>query len=111
MINLVLFSVLYIWVFYCLYIFTMGVYRAHLAKRLTTVTTIMLFPVVLLAIFVDILCNFTLATIIFWELPHQMMVTQRLHGYRQQLGGWRKSIADYICLNLLDPFDPSGDHC
>lgn len=89
----------------------MGVYRAHLAKRLTTVTTIMLFPVVLLAIFVDILCNFTLATVIFWELPHQMMVTQRLHGYRQQLGGWRKSIADYICLNLLDPFDPTGDHC
>lgn len=99
---------------YYLFIFTMGVYRAWLAKRLSYAQIVVLSPPLLLAGLVDFTCNYTVATIFFLELPPSKcwLVTDRLRVYHgQDALTWRKKIAAYICDNLLDVFDPSGNHC
>ncbi|HET8689612.1 MAG TPA: hypothetical protein VFM18_23625 [Methanosarcina sp.] len=108
MITFILTSLYALWV---LFIFTMGIYRAFLAKRLSTSAKILGAPFVLLAAIVDILCNMTAATILFAELPRELYVTRRLTRYMKDGKGWRYDIAKAICLSLLDPFDPTGKHC
>jgi hypothetical protein len=111
----------------------MGIYRAHLAKRLGPVTFCLSLPFVALGLAMDALAQFTFASAIFWQWPHltfaprvftfwgqafvvrvpsgDWLVTARLQRYVAQGSGWRFTIANWVCNNLLDVFDPSGDHC
>jgi len=101
----------YTWLFYVLYVFTMNVYRAKLAGRLFGLNKLLLMPFVLVAVLMDIACQFTVATVLFLEFPKELLVTGRLQRYNAGEDSWRKTIAEYICNNLLDPFDPTGNHC
>jgi hypothetical protein len=109
--NDLLFCVLFLWGFWLLYILVMGLYRAHLQGRLGKVATVLAYPAVLLGYAVDAFSNITLATLFFADLPRELLVTTRLKRYKAIDDGWRKAAAEWICTNLLDPFDPSGDHC
>lgn len=106
-----LFALLYLWVFYMLYVFTMSVYRAKLAGRLCGFSLVLLYPLVVIAAAMDVLCNYTLACVIFLEPPQELLVTTRLQRHHTSDNGWRTTLAAYVCDNLLDPFDPTGDHC
>lgn len=106
-----LFVFLYLWAFYALYVFTMSVYRAKLLGRLCGLSLVFLYPIVIIAAITDVLCNYTLACVIFLEPPKELLVTTRLQRHHASGNGWRQSLAAYVCDNLLDPFDPTGDHC
>ncbi len=100
------------WVLWAMYVMVMGIYRAHLDKRLTTVTTILAAPWVAIGYLVDALVNLTFASILFWEPPWELLVTGRLKRHIAAIsGGWRHRLAMWICDRLLDPFDPTGNHC
>ncbi len=123
----------YLWAFWGLYVLVMGIYRAQLAKRLGPVTFCLSFPFVTLGVAMDALAQFTFASLFFWQLPHlaiaphvftfwgralvlrvpsgDWLVTARLQRYVAQGSGWRFKLANWICNNLLDVFDPSGNHC
>lgn len=106
----------YLWAFWLLYVLTMGLYRASLAGKLTHVALVLGSPFVILAIAVDLLANWTLATMWFREWPplawgRPDLVTSRLSRYIDGPEGWRKAHATWLCHNLLDSFDPSGTHC
>ena len=105
------FSLLYLWLFYALYVFTMSVYRAKLAGRLCGLSLVLLYPIVIIAALMDVVCNLTLATLVFLEPPQELLVTTRLKRYHASEDGWRTDLAAYVCENLLDPFDPTGEHC
>jgi len=129
----VVFAFLYLWLFYALYVFTMSVYRAKLSGRLCGFSLLLLYPFVLVAALVDVLCQLTIASVIFLELPRtcwqsttltiwrwsfnvtylyvEPLVTTRLKRLHASDEGWRTALAAYVCQNLLDPFDPDGDHC
>lgn len=98
---------------YLLYVFMMGAYRAYLQKRLVGVSFILLGPVLLVAFALDVFVQFTLASLVFWEIPRkgEWFVTHRLRRYRRGEDGWRSVAATWICDHLLDPFDPTGAHC
>lgn len=104
---------LYMWAFWCLYVFVMGIYRAHLDKRLTVFALVLASPVIVVAVVVDWLANWTIATIYFLEVPRTPveLVTGRLTGYISSRSDWRKYHAQVICRELLDYLDPSGVHC
>jgi hypothetical protein len=128
-----IFIVGYLWIFYALYVFTMSVYRAKLSGRLCGFSLLLLYPVVLVAALADVLCQLTIATVVFLELPYtrwqrttvtvwhwsfdviylyvEPLVTTRLKRLHESDEGWRTALAAYVCQNLLDPFDPYGDHC
>jgi hypothetical protein len=111
MIEKFLYALAFLWLFYTLYVFTMSVYRAKLAGRLCGLSLVLLYPVVVVAAVFDVVCNFTLACIVFWELPKELLVTARLQRHHARADGWRSALAAYVCDMLLDPFDPTGNHC
>lgn len=126
-------TVAFLWVFWAFYVLVMGIYRAHLAGRLGPVTFCLSLPFVVFGVLIDALAQFTFASVFFWQRPHlalaprvftfrgrafvvrvpsgDWLVTARLQRYVAQGSGWRFSAANWVCDNLLDVFDPSGDHC
>ncbi len=101
----------FLWAFWAMYVLVMGIYRAHLAKRLTAVTLCLSAPFIALGYLMDVIANLTVASLVFLEFPRELLVTSRLQRYVASGQGWRFTIADWICNHLLDVFDPSGNHC
>lgn len=113
----VLLLLAYLWIFWLLYILVMGLYRASLAGKLTKVALVLSLPILIVAYLVDLIANFTIATLYFRELPRIYpisppdLVTTRLSRYMSGEDNWRKVHAEWLCSNLLDYFDPTGKHC
>jgi len=106
--------VVYIWLFWILYVLIMGFYRAHLSGRLNALGYAMASPFLLLGYAVDIFCQYTLATLLFWDFPDtwkEWTVTSRLQRYLAGPDSKRKTVANFLCKKMLDPFDPTGQHC
>lgn len=100
-----------LWGFWGVYVLVMGLYRAHLQKRLSWPTYALGAPFLLLGLVVDFIMNMTVATVVFLDIPRQGLVTTRLARYVALGSGWRFNVANWVCNNLLDVFDPSGNHC
>lgn len=107
------FIVLYLYAFWVAYIAIMGAYRAHLAGRLVGVQRVLAVPLVVIGFALDCFAQYTIATLFFFDAPEpgDYLVTARLKRYMRAPDTWRGRAAQYICDNLLDPFDPTGDHC
>ena len=99
------------WLLWAMYVMVMGIYRAHLDKRLTTTTKILALPWVVVGYVLDVLVNVTVASLVFWEPPWELLLTSRLQRHIDANHGWRHRRAQWICDRLLDPFDPTGNHC
>ncbi|GAB2181824.1 hypothetical protein DLREEDagrD3_20470 [Denitratisoma sp. agr-D3] len=78
-------------------------------SNLYTVTKVIVIPGVLVAVLFDILFNWTVATVLFLDLPREATFSQRLGRYIPR-SDWRGSLARWICSRLLDPFEIGG-HC
>lgn len=104
-------SLAFLYATWCLYVLTMGLYRAHLARRLSGINKVLALPVVLFAYALDALSNLLIATALFMDWPREVLLTTRLIRYKREDIGWRGNIADHICEHILDVFDPTGDHC
>ena len=102
-----------LWAFWCLYVFTMGLYRAFLLGRLKGLSLVLSAPVVAVAFAIDLLMQITLFAVVFLDWPRDWLVTHRLRRYMRELPPehWRHRWASYLCHHLLDPFDPTGAHC
>ena len=104
--------VVYLWFFWGLFVLVMGLYRVHLNKKLTGIRFALAFPWLAIGYTIDVLSNWTIATIVFWEFPREKLVTTRLKRWkRTRKDTKQKRLAAYICEHLLDEFDPTGKHC
>lgn len=101
----------FLWLFWGLYVLVMGLYRAYLNKQLTKLTICLGAPFLAIGLTFDVIANIFIATFVFAELPKEFLVTSRLTRYVNKDTGWRNKIANAICDNILDVFDPNGDHC
>ena len=108
---IVLDAIAYLYALWLIYVMVMGFYRAHLAGTLEGVTKWLAMPAVGIGWCMDVLCNWTIAIVVFADLPDEKLLTDRLIRYRANPGTWRAHWAEMICRHLLDPFDPSGKHC
>ena len=95
-----------LWIFY---LAAMNLRRAREAGRLTRTALAFALPIIVLAIAIDVAVNLVLATVVFLDRPREWTVSERLSRYLPA-GGWRSSVAWWVALHLLDPFDPSGSH-
>jgi hypothetical protein len=128
--TIAIYTLLVCWVFWHGYIHAMGLYRARLKGRLVGLPLVLSIPVVLVTFILDVILQFTVASLVFWEKPTGVgfetrkvkgvtvpwpvgdwFVTDRLRRYIAQGEGWRFKVADVICYRLTDPFDPTGAHC
>ena len=105
-------ALIYLWIGWGFYVLIMGLYRAHMDNRLTRTTKLLSLPFLCVGVVLDILANIFIATVIFWELPHEWLVTTRLERHMQKdVLNWRGHLANWVCANLLDLHDPRGTHC
>lgn len=100
-----------LYAFWALYVLTMGLYRALLAKRLGPVITVLGGPFTVVAFALDFLMQITVASLVFWDRPRHWLVTHRLRSYMTGQDGWRRRLAAWICTHMLDALDPTGSHC
>jgi hypothetical protein len=89
----------------------MCLYRAKLNKTITKTALILGYPILLVGGLIDIALNITLFSLVFFEKPQDWMLTQRMARYRKTDLGWRGKLAIWMCNNLLNFADPSGQHC
>ena len=99
---------IYTYFFYLLFVVTMAAKAVW--ANLSIVPRVLLVPAALVAVLMDVFFNLIPATLIFLDLPRELLFTKRLERYKAQAAGWRYTVARWICQNLLDPFQQGG-HC
>ncbi|KRB28086.1 hypothetical protein [Acidovorax sp. Root70] len=100
------FLFLTLWVFF---LAVMSLKRARDTVGLTFWCKVFGYPVLFVGLALDFLCNVFALSLILLELPQEGTVTARLKRHNIESSGWRKSVAVWA-EQLLDRFDPSGDH-
>lgn len=78
-------------------------------------------PLIASTLVLDVILNIIVGTILFLDLPKELLLTARLQRYVTEPGAswsdlgakpsWRAKLAKFICKHLLDPYDPKGCHC
>lgn len=101
--------VINLYVFFIMYIASMGMIRAHKEQKLNNILWALCIPFVILALIIDFINNIIIFTILFLELPKELLVTDRLkrHVNKDTLRG---KISRWFGEFLLNPFDPTGNH-
>lgn len=97
-----------LWMFY---LAVMSLMRARDLGKLSRPAYILGLPILWVGLTINMLVNLFVAPLLFLEPPKELRVTSRLTRLVHQRGGWRGKLALWICINLLDQFDPSGHHC
>lgn len=107
---LALASVYALWFFY---LAIMNLKRGMVAGRLTPVAKVFGYGIAVPGFLLDIAVNVTIGTLLFLELPHYQRLTlsaRMSHHYQSGSTAWRSKLAHWFAVNLLDPYDPSGQH-
>jgi hypothetical protein len=102
-------SSLAFYVLWILYLAVMNLKRVRDEGKLTSLAKYLGLPVLFIGYILDAILNIVVMTIILFEIPQEMTVSQRLKRHNKNSTGWRKAVAVWF-EPLLDPFDPSGDH-
>lgn len=98
-----------LFVFFVLYVACMNVLRVHHEGRLNWITWILGGLTVLIGLIVDVIHNLTVFTVLFFELPKEWTVTDRLKRHVKEKT-FRGKLANWIANILLNPFDHTGNH-
>jgi len=94
-----------------LYVFTMAMLRAHAAGTVTHFAWVLAIPIVLAAVALDVILNYTLFALLLWDFPKSGEYTFSSRLERLVRGnGWRAKVSRWVAASLLDPYDPSGRH-
>lgn len=103
---------------YALFIFyaaVMNIKRVKDAGKLTTIGKVLGYPTLVIGLFLDLLVNVFVMTVVLLEIPREMTVTGRLKRHHLESIGeswidkWRMGVVKFF-EPVLDPLDPSGDH-
>ena len=100
------------WLMFGLYALVMGLYRAKLAGKLTPEQWVLGMPYVAVGIALDVLLNWTIGSLLLWDLPRERVMTTHMKRLRRDApDSWGGRVSAWICDQGLDSLDPSGDHC
>jgi hypothetical protein len=83
---------------------------ARFRDTLTKVQVIWGYSLYFVGFLLDFALNIVVMTVMFLQLPRQVLVTSRLSCLIYDKG-WRGKVAKWICTQWLDGFDPKGPHC
>lgn len=99
-----------LWTFYVFYLACMSLYRGYIADTLTPISKLLGYPILAVGLLIDIFMNVFVFTLVFFELPKEWLVTSRLKRHINQ-HTMRAKLSQFLCSQLLSPFDPTGNHC
>lgn len=98
-----------IWLFFLLYIASMGAIEAYKMKRLNSVLWVLCLPIVIIGYVLDVIHNLTVFTMLYFEFPKELTVTERLKRHAKDKT-FRGKLSIWIAETLLNPFDHTGNH-
>jgi hypothetical protein len=98
-----------LYIFFIIYVASIGMIDAYKAKKLNWLLLVLSFPFVAVCWLIDVAHNVTLFSIIFWELPRELTLTNRLKRHVLE-DTKRGKLARWIAETILNPFDASGSH-
>jgi len=111
LIDLVLLSLGLFYATWFFYLAIMNLKRARDNDTLTPAIKVLGFPLTIVGALCTTALNIIVGTLIFLEPPRELAFTDRLkRHWRSKRWTWRKRVSDWIFTNLLDTFDPDGDH-
>jgi hypothetical protein len=99
-----------IYLFFIIYVASMNMIRAHKENKLNGYLWALCLPFVGFAWLYDLLHNMIHASLIFIELPKQLLVTDRIKQHIND-SDYRGELSRFLCEKILSPFDYSGNHC
>ena len=102
-------AVLLLWTLWVFFLAVMNLKRGKDAGTLTFWCKFFGYPVLIFGLVLDLVCNVLLLSVLLGEVPRELTVTSRLKRHNKKSTGWRKAVAVWA-EQLLDQFDPSGDH-
>ena len=100
---------IYLYMFFIMYVASMNMIRAHDDKKLNGLLWVLCVPFVAVSLVIDLIANLTLFTLLYWELPRELLVTSRLKRHVRD-DNWRGKLTRWIAVKILNPFDYTGDH-
>jgi len=101
-----------IWITWGGFLMMMPLKRNLQEGRLNNWNKIFGYPWAFCFIVLDFLFNMTVGTVMFLDIPRDLLFTKRLDRYiNSNKYTWRMRLAYYFCTRFLDPFDPDGYHC
>lgn len=106
----ILLAVLTVWLLYVFYSAVMHFKRARDAGHMGWPMAVLAYPALAVGLVLDAAANVAVCSVLFLELPRELLVTSRLSRHAKG-AGWRAAVARWICQHLLDKLDPSGCHC
>lgn len=100
-------EIYFLWIFY---LAVMTLKRARDAGTISKTALLLGYPVLLVGYLLDMVVNVTVLSLLTLDLPREATVSQHLRRLSGSGKPFQKSIANWIAVNLLDAFDPSGSH-
>jgi hypothetical protein len=96
-----------------LFMISMTLLRAKREGTLTNTARLLGGPYHYGALLLDIFLNWTFFSALVWDLPRELTITKHICRLKcdKKTAPWRVAICAWMCLHLLDPFDPDGIHC
>lgn len=95
----------------------MDIYQAYLLKSIPRPVLPFAYLVLIIGGLVDIVMNFTVFSLFFWEFPQlnpkprEFLLTQRLKRVKNSPIAWKNKLANIICKYILNPFTTNHNHC
>ncbi|MCA2570708.1 hypothetical protein [Microcystis sp. M42BS1] len=115
---IILYSILAVYLFLvvCWLFYVAIMNLARVRKQLGFVAKVFAYPILAVGFALNFILTTTIGTILFLDFPrwpNDVGLTARLHRYVEDPNAakWRQKLAHWICTNLLDALDPTGDHC
>ena len=108
-VALALYSAYVLWV---LYLAVMNLLRVQQAGKLSKTIYYLSWPLLAIALIVDVAFNVIVGSVIFLQPPDfkRLTLSARMDDLIRNGSGWRKRNAIIFVAYLLEPFDTSGMH-
>ena len=102
---------LYLLLFYWAFAAAISVYRLWMAGKLNVFNEIVFLPLLLGFALTDVALNYTVLLVMGLPPKGCYTISARFEQYHRSDTGWRGTVATFVCERLLNPIDPSGNHC
>jgi hypothetical protein len=79
-------------------------------KQMHPVAKAHAYVLVAIGLIMDTILNVVIASVLLLQPPGEFLLTTRLKKNIKR-GGWRGAVSSWVCVHLLDQFDPKGYHC
>ena len=97
------------YVLWILYLAVMNLARAKHNGLLSPLAQALGTPILLVGWLLDFVLNVFVMSFVLLEFPLESTISERLERHNNTSTGWRKSVALWA-EQLLDPYDPDGNH-